>query len=581
MRVERSSKGDLALGMRQPVEAAGVMASASVILDLLTGDPDVVQWLAAVLAAKWAADGVLDNTLTVRLGTEVLEFTRLPDGSYSPPPGMVLRLTEVAGGYLLENAAGARYEFDAAGQMVRWQDANENALTLTYGGSGLLQSVSNGLGITLTFAYSGTQLCQVTDMAGRSVHYGYVDGNLVSYTDAAGNTWRYEYDEDNRLTAMYSPNTPGSAIVTNVYNDLSQVATQTNGLGNVTSFAFSSFRSTEENPDGSRVIHYFDHKGSYVGREDSVGNRTEMAYDGLQRLRQVTDRLGDSTSFAYDLQSGRLAAYCDAEGNTTALTYTPRPDGAGLTAYDLTCITYADGSQENWAYDTHGNPLACTDRLGHTWSYTFNARGQPLTITNPSGGVITYTYTANGQLASYVNSDVGTTHLSYDAYLRPTNIIRPDGSAVALGYDLNDRFLAITDERGQTIHFAYDANGNLLTTTDPLSQTHTFAYDLLDRRSSQTDPVGQVVTWSYDALGRLAALTDCNGYTTTYGYNSRGWLSQFTDAAGQSWGIARDAEAVADGLQSPLGLTTAIQTDRMGRTTAVTDALGAAAHLAY
>ncbi|MBM4432270.1 MAG: RHS repeat protein, partial [Chloroflexi bacterium] len=316
MTVQERSKGDLALGMGQPAEAAAMIAAAHVVADLLPGEADVVEWMASVLASKWAADQVLHNTLTVQLGSQMLEFTRLPDGSYSPPPGVVLRLTETAGGYLLENAAGARYEFDAAGRVVRWQDANTNAVTFTYDGGGMLQNVSNGLGITLTFAYSGTQLCQVTDMAGRSVRYDYTDGNLTSYSDALSNTWYYEYDEENRLSAIYSPNSPGTAIITNVYDDLNQVEAQTDGLGNTTFFAFSGFRNTEENPDGSRAIHYFDRRGNYVGREDATGRLAEMKYDGLRRLRTITDRLGNDTSFAFDAQSGNPASYTNAEGQT-------------------------------------------------------------------------------------------------------------------------------------------------------------------------------------------------------------------------------------------------------------------------
>lgn len=583
MTVGRRSKGELALGTRQPVEAASLMAWAHVALDLLQAPTGVSEWLSAVVATKWAMDQMLDHTLTVQLGQQRLEFTRLADGSYAPPPGMVLRLTTPASGYLLETSAGARYEFDTGGRITRWQDANSNALTFTYDASHRLQRVSNGLGTTLTFAYSADLLSQVTDMAGRSIAYGYTNGNLTSFRDAMGSTWRYAYDDWHLLIATYGPKAPNQAVLTNSYDDLERVQTQTDALGNVSTYYYGGFRTQEMRPDGSSVTHLFARNLDYIGHEDATGKLTQMRYDGLRRLRTITDRLGNDTSFAFDPQSGNLASHTDAEGQTTTWAYAQRPGAApgNLPAYDLTRLTYADGSHSDWTYDSKGNQLTYTDALSKTWRFTYNNRGQPLTVTNPTGGVITYAYNADGTLASFRDADTGATTLAYDAYKRPSIITRPDGVTVRMTYDLADRLLTATDERGKVTRYTYDANGNRLTATDPLSNTITYAYDVLDRLTQATDSLGRTSRLGYDSMGRLASTIDRNAFTTTVRYDSRGWLDQVVDATGHASTFAWNAEPFPAALSTPLGLTTTLQTDRMGRTTAITDPLGSTTQLGY
>jgi len=600
--VAPSTHAGPALGLRTPVDAASIITWAYVVLDLAKTFPELDATVPAVLATKWAMDQLTDNALIVRVGLSVMAFIRLADGSYSPPPGMPMHLAEEGDGYLLQDPSGRLYAFDAEGRITRWQDRNGNTLTLSYDGEGRLQSVANGLGYSLTFAYTDGLLTSVTDMAGRSVAYEYTDGNLTAYHDAEGNVYRYEYDAANRLTALYRPKTPAQAIITNVYDDFDRVTTQTDALGNVFTFYFSGFRNVEKNPDGSRVVHYLDEQGHYIGREDALGHRIEMTYDGQWRLVAMTDRLGDTTQMTYHPQSGRLASYTDAEGNATTFTYTAQDQSFTIldsqfaipqstirnpqspvtfTFYNLTRITYPDGTHEDYAYDAQGNVLTRTDRLGKEWHNTYNERGQVLTITNPNGGVITYTYNADGTLASSTDTDLGITTYAYDAYKRLSTITYPGGATMHFTYDLNDRLLTLTDELGRVTTFTYDANGNPITARNPLSQTLTYAHDLMDHLTARTDPVGQVTNLSYDEMGRLETLTDRNGNATTYAYEARGWLTGITDPAGNTWTTTYDDEGVPTAFTTPLGYTTAFQTDKLGRTTVITDPLGQQADFAY
>ena len=62
----------------------------------------------------------------------------------------------------------------------------------------------------------------------RSIRFGQDgDGNLAAITDAMGRNTRFEYDLPGRLTKIFYPSHPTIAFVTNVYDSLGRVKTQT------------------------------------------------------------------------------------------------------------------------------------------------------------------------------------------------------------------------------------------------------------------------------------------------------------------------------------------------------------------
>jgi RHS repeat-associated protein len=374
---------------------------------------------------------------------------------------------------------------------------------------------------------------------------------------------------------------------------LARVISQQDAYGHTTTLAYdpAAYRATETRPDGADVTYeHYSHHGLPESVTDAAGQTIQFGRDEeTNRPTSVTDRLGDTTSMAYH-ETGKLAAYTDAEGRTTAYSYTPQAqtftnpanaETVSFTFYDLTRVEYADGVHEEFVYDGQGNVLTYTDPEGQTWTFTYNVRGQPLTSTTPQGGVSTYTYNPDASLASSTDSDVGLTTYSYDAYKRLERIIHPGGSFVQFTYDLNDQVTSVTDELDHPVAWTYDPNGNLLTSADPLSQTTTYAHDLMDRLTSVTDPVGQVSNLSYDEMSRLETVTDRNGHTWTYGYDPRGWLTGVTDPLGHTWTTTYDDEGVPTANATPLGHTTTFQTNKLGYPTAITDPLGAVSHLGY
>jgi RHS repeat-associated protein len=578
------------LGQRQPTDAAALILFAQVILDVLEHERNIQGWMTADLAAKWAMDQLIDNAVTAHFGTTTVEYIRLADGSHNPPPGIHWRLRHNGDYHYAQGPDNTCMIFDAQGRGRVWADANGNTLTYTYDGAGRLLSVASPtLGQSLAFTYTGDLLTAVADPAGRAVAFEYTGNELTTFRDAEGHAYTYAYDSAHRLVSVTRPR--GNTVVTNVYDDLGRVQTQTDALGHTTTFYFSGFRNAEMYADGGRMAHYFNAQGQTIGNADGLGQRTRMTYDGLGRLRTLTDRLGDTVTYTYDPASGQIAAMTNPAGKSftntyAALTYTcANPlDGASvaLTTYNLSRVDYADGSYETLAYDSRGNLSSHTDLAGQTWQYQHNARGQQTIVANPStalragpaGGQTTYTYHANGALASSADSDTGVTTYGYDGYLRRNRVTYPGGSFIQTTYDRTNRVTSLTDERGQTTTYEYDANGNLVKTTDPLGQETTYVCNLMDQVTQETNRRGQTTLYTYDTMNRLASVTDPNGHTTQYRYDSHGWLTQVIDPAGHTLRNEYNAEGLHTAAITPLGHTVTFQYDSQGRLLTTTDPLG-------
>ncbi len=502
------------------------------------------------------------------------------------------------------------------GEVVYILDRNNNSLSYTYNADNLPTRIEDGLGRSLELTYVNSadiadrHLSTVSDGYGRTVVINYQQMTcrgrqeevVASFTDPMGQTTTMEhYDPANtNCNLLQKINRPmGNSHIDQTWTQnphgVDAVNSQKDAYGNETTLGFTedvneNIITTVTHPDGSQRVFHHERERYPLDVTDETGKQFTVGYNDDWQRTSITDRLGDTTEMAYHDESGKIATYTDAEGNTTTYTYTAQtqtftnPDNAEaipFTFYNLTQVDYPDDSHEIFAYDARGNVVSYTNQLSSTWTTTYNERGQPLTITNPEGGVTTYTYYADATLASSTDSDVGITTYAYDDYKRLSTITRPDDSTVHFTYDLSDRLLSVTDELSRTTAFTYDANGNLATATDPLGLTVTYADDLMDRVASITDTVGQVANLSYDELGRLASITNRNGYTTTYTYDPRGWLTGVTDPLSNAWTTAYDDEGVPSAFATPLGFTTAFQTDKLGRTTAITDPVGQVANLSY
>ena len=96
-----------------------------------------------------------------------------------------------------------------------------------------------------------------------------------------------------------------------------------------------------------------------------------------------------------------------------------------------TSITDFNGNTTTFTLDSHGNVLEEQQPGGVDQEWTYNSAGQPLTYTDANGKTTTYTYNSLGRLTTITEPLTGSPTIQY-------------------GYDTAGDVTAITDEVGDT-----------------------------------------------------------------------------------------------------------------------------------
>ncbi len=594
--LDRVSHGDPGLGERKPIDSAALITDLYVALDLMKNEDNVKGWTIMALAHKWAVDELIDNAVSVHLGSNVVEFIKLPDGTYSPPPGITTKLIDNGNGtFRLEERFGTQLDFDSNDRIADWTDIDGNTLSFTYSGS-KLSSVQDSFGRTLSLSYNGDRISTVTDSTARSVSYSYNgSGDMVSVTDLDSKTWNYGYDSNHKMTSLQNP--LGITTATNTYDTLDRVNTQTvprDGGGTVTyNFYFSGFRNAEEDPDGNQIIYHLDDKGRTIGLENALGYKstndfdgenhivkttdprdnvstflydgnhnltnvtnalnqvTVNAYDGQFRLTSVTDPLNHTTQFGYDAEH-HLTSTTDAVSNSIGATY--YANGQVDTTTDArsiaTTITYdTNGNPQTtktashptvtYSYDPVGLMNSLTDRVGATTAFNYKDSGLVTSRTDPLSRSTVSTYDDAGRLSNITDRNSNTITYAYTPTGKPKKITYPDLSETNFVFNQHDNLTSMTDSVGATT-YTYDAIHRLTTTTDANGFAVTYAYDEANNLTQITYPGNKTVTYTYDALNRLKTVTNWLSQTATYTYDAAGRLTGLTNFNGTTTAYGYD-----------------------------------------
>jgi RHS repeat-associated protein len=390
------------------------------------------------------------------------------------------------------------------------------------------------------------------------INSNYQNANLLNLPasvvteDGSGNRFAetdYNYDEPTYLTA----------------SGISLQAAPPNGAYRGHATTVTHWLNTGNNSPTSH-INWYD-TGEVYQQVDPKTNTTTYAYSsayGGSLPTTVTNALGQSSSYSYDFNTGKMTSKTDPNGQTRTYAYV---DSLGR----LTNVSYPDGGGESFQYsDTGTIGVTATQQINSSLNkqtqYNVDGLGRlylTSLLTDPDG--IAYTRISYDNLgrtyqewnptrcnpmtatSCLAESTWGITTYNYDALNRKTKQIDSDGFSTQT-WNYTGNVVAYTDEDGNQWQRTTDALGRLTQVVEPGNLVTAYTYNPLDdllnvnqQGNTSNGDTPRVRNFVYDSLSRLTnscnpetlpSGSSCGGSTwsETYGYDADNNLSTKTDA---------------------------------------------------
>ncbi len=537
------------------------MAAANALVQSSTNLPPgetARRRLAAALVADWWTRRLAGGTALVRSGASSLRFTVMPDGSFSPYPGVTAALSRTqSGGFALEYHHGDTWLFDSAGRLRAIRDRSGNETSVVRDASGRVSRVESSFGFAFDMARdSAGRVSAVSDGAGRSVFYAYDDfSRITNVVDAAGQSWPISIDPD--VGAIAEKRSPtGALLLHNAFDSQGRVTNQVSATGGSWRFGYAGRGAWSEGPDGARETFSFDDSGRALSRADALGAVTRFERDSSGRIVRATDALGTETHLAYD-ESGDLIRIRDTATDETL---------ARETAFSR---------------DELGRVVAVTNALGAVTRFAYDSCDRQTAVSHPDGTTVSNEWTETGLLSAQSLLDSSGAVLRRDEWTHSPSglpvtrttfgVALPDlGVTERFAWDSAGNLVAFTDALGHSRRWAYDALGRVTNATDATGAQTRLTYGHDGNLSSVTDPLGRTASFSWNADGSLAAAMRPSGVADSFAYDALGRLSAITNALGAVSSVVRDSNGRIVLAVDPLGGETDFARDPLGR---VTDSL--------
>jgi RHS repeat-associated protein len=502
---------------------------------------------------------VSPNTATAHMGSgQQIVFTKNQDGTWAAPSWTTATLTYASGTYTLSQSDRTTWSFNSSGALTAITDRNGQRETVS-GSVGAPMSVTLSNGKQITFTRDGTgRTTMITLPDNRTVSYVYSSaGDLITVTDLRGGTTHYTYNSYHQLLTVTDPR--GHVVLTNVYGDYGRLASQTDALGNTTTYGWTDCNvicglptSSATDPRGNTWTNTYTYDGLLLSQRDPLGDTSAYSNDTTTREPlSYTDALGNTVSYGYDSQQNLTQTTLPGPISSSA---TYNSSGGLLTSTDGRGYTTSD------TYDTSGNPTLVTQPGGATVAMTYNAAGQLTGVTDQAAKTTSYGYDSAGNLASTTSPLANETTYGYDSAGRRTSIVDPRGNVsggtpntykTTIAYDNGDEVTSVTDPLGDATTYTYDADGNLTSVTDPNDNTWTYSYDADNRLTQETAPDLSTTTYAYDQVGNLVTRTDGNQNSTIYAYDLDNRLITITDPLDRTWILGYDADSNLVSVATP------------------------------
>ena len=434
----------------------------------------------------------------------------------------------------------------------------------------------------------------VTRPDGIQVEYLYANARLLtSIRWLENNTLRketcYTWDKARRLASLEIKDGKGKTHqkTSYTYDDFGNPITETNLAGHTITRIFSSDGKNlllrEENDGKITTWEYL--KGTNLVTKETVCDgkkplsRKTYKYDTSHNLieESIEDLAGTKAKITTRYHLRKTAPFLHMpevievrDGNETLI----KKAELSYDKYGNVASEKVFGSDGRHAYtiekkyDTKGNLLSETDRLGNKASYTYDLHNRLVSKTNSSGRLTTtYTYDKKGRVTAkheksreqerkYTYKYDGKDRLVeeidhfgqkktylYDAVLEKPTKIFFGNTTEKRSYDALGNVTSKTDRNGHVTHYQRNEYGQPILITYPDGTKEKFEYTKSGKLKKQTTPDGREIHFAYDALGRvtrksygknlaeeintysglyLLSKTDKEGHARSYTYDASG-----------------------------------------------------------
>lgn len=357
-------------------------------------------------------------------------------------------------------------------------------LQISYDAEGNISGITDAEGAARYFEHNrlGNIVIETDPRGYKSMFEFDAEGRLRKATDALSSNYFYEYDKAGNLKKETDANAIETLYSYDQLDRLARTISPTNGVSTL----------------------QYDAQGMMIAVTDEDGRRSEAEYDNFQRLSKISDGAGNVTRFAYQIPDGATAGILGSLSQPSEIFY---PTYLEKRRFDraerLTSLSVVEpifGERTTIAsYDARGEIRSETDAYGNTEKFEFNSFGQPVNFTDKLGNVSQFKYDARGNLAQVIN---------------------PRGNIHRFEYDLNDRVVREIFPMGQTFQISYDQSGNIAATIDPNGNQTKRSYDAKDR-------ISEVKLFNADGnlVSKIGYVVDKNDHLVGWNSDSSGITS--------------------------------------------------------
>ena len=376
-------------------------------------------------------------------------------------------------------------------------DALNQQTVYLYNSNRQVTQISRPSGLTTTNTYFSTGLyanwlsTTIEVEISKTNSYTYANNLVYSHTDERGLTTTNFWDNLQRLIGVLYPD--GSST-SNQYTVLDMTGTKDRD-GNWSLFQYNTIRQK-------------------IAETNANGAVTRYGYCSCGMLEQITNAIGEVTSFNYDYLGNR--------------TYTYFPDATVTNWFNSlgqrTVSSIGWGYQTN-SYNNQGLLTNVSDSYSTKKAVIFDNEDRPIYITDGNAVMVTNTYDLLGRLATRGYPDGGVEKFGYSAR-GMTAFTNQIGSVTYIAYDPARRKNFETNANSELLQYYYNAAGDLTNLIDGGGHSILCHFDIYGQVTNKVDQTGiEILRYSYDPAARLTNRWSIAKGDTAYAYDPVGNLT--------------------------------------------------------